>query len=228
VFGAGLRGTWVTSREATDHLSQTQITDVNTAVTNAGQQGGNSAFTSLQNLLTQLPGKQGRDLSNEMHTIQANAQRAAAPSEYNHEGYNQYPGPSQYPQRPGHYPQGYNQGYQGGYPQQGYNQPAYNQGYDPRGPSAGQGYDSRAGGQGGMSDMLNSQSGEFDPEEIAAQIYPILAFRDRVVKAISSTIEKVRSLAFFSYCPNPDLGVLVCGWVLILDSWVREVSGEDH
>jgi len=79
-----------------------------------------------------------------------------------------------------------------------------------------------------MSDMLNSQSGEFDPEEIAAQIYPILAFRDRVVKAISSTIEKVRSLAFFSYCPNPDLGVLVCGWVLILDSWVREVSGEDH
>jgi hypothetical protein len=42
-----------------------------------------------------------------------------------------------------------------------------------------------------MSDMLNSQSGEFDPEEIAAKIYPILAFRDRVVKAISSTIEKV-------------------------------------
>ena len=44
-----------------------------------------------------------------------------------------------------------------------------------------------------MSDMLNSQSGEFDPEEIARKIYPILAFRDRVVKAISSTIEKVHN-----------------------------------
>ena len=41
--------------------------------------------------------------------------------------------------------------------------------------------------------MLNSQSGEFDPEEIARKIYPILAFRDRVVKAISSTIEKVHN-----------------------------------
>ena len=38
------------------------------------------------------------------------------------------------------------------------------------------------------------QSGDFDPEVIAQQIYPILAFRDRVVKAISNTIEKVLSL----------------------------------
>ena len=53
--------------------------------------------------------------------------------------------------------------------------------------------------------MLNSQSGEFDPEEIARKIYPILAFRDRVVKAISSTIEKVHNLLScdFHHTPLP-------------------------
>ena len=34
----------------------------------------------------------------------------------------------------------------------------------------------------------------FDPVQTAARIYPILAFRDRVVKAISATIEKVPGL----------------------------------
>jgi hypothetical protein len=52
-----------------------------------------------------------------------------------------------------------------------------------------------------MSDMLNSQSGDFDPEEIARKIYPILAFRDRVVKAISSTIEKVYICPLEFYIP---------------------------
>jgi len=117
-------------REATDHLSQTQITDVNVAVTNAGAQGGSSIFTSLQNLLGQLPGHQGRDMANEMHGIQANSARMAQK-------------------------------------QQSKN------------------YDTRAGG--------DLQSGDLDPEVIAQQIYPILAFRDRVVKAISNTIDKVPS-----------------------------------
>ena len=99
------------------------------------------------------------------------------------------------------YQQGYNQGGYQGYQQQGYEQGGYHQGYDQGyATRAGPGYEAqgyqgdRAPGPGGMSDMLNSQSGEFDPEEIARKIYPILAFRDRVVKAISNTIEKV---------PNP-------------------------
>jgi hypothetical protein len=85
----------------------------------------------LQNLLGQLPGREGRDLSNEMHSIQANA--------------------SQMSQR--------------------------SRGYD--------------GSRAGPTEALSTQSGEFDPEEIASKIYPILEFRDRVVKAISNTIEKV-------------------------------------
>jgi hypothetical protein len=112
------------AREATDHLSQTQISDVSSAVTHASTQGGSSAFTTLQNLMGQIPGHQGRELSREMSDIQSNA-------------------------------------------------------------NAQRSYNERAG----ISNL--SQAGEFDPEEIARQIYPILAFRDRVVKAISNTIEKV-------------------------------------
>ena len=119
-------------REASDHLSQTQISDVNVAVTNASAQGGNSAFTKLQQLLGQLPGHQGRDMANEMHGIQANSARMA--------------------------------------------QRQRSRDFDPR--------------------AFDSQSGDLDPEVIAQQIYPILAFRDRVVKFISSTIEKVVSSVF--------------------------------
>jgi hypothetical protein len=114
-------------REATDHLSQTQISDVNVAVTNAGAQGGNSAFTSLQNLLGELPGHQGRIMANEMNGIQSNSARMA--------------------QR-----------------------------------QRSRDFDTRA---------FDLQSGDLDPEVIAQQIYPILEFRDRVVKFISNTIEKV-------------------------------------
>lgn len=117
-------------REATDHLSQTQISDLNVAVTSASAQGGNSAFTSLQGLLGQLPGHQGRDMANEMNRIESNSARMAQTQRSRD-------------------------------------------------------FDTSARG------TFDLQSGDLDPEVIAQQIYPILAFRDRVVKAISNTIEKV-------------------------------------
>ena len=94
-------------------------------MTNAGQQGGNSAFTTLQSLMGQVPGHQARDLSNEMRSVQATASRA----------------------------------------------PDLRRDY------------ARA----------SSQTGEFDPEKIAEEIYPILEFRDRVVKFIDNTIDKVQT-----------------------------------
>lgn len=111
--------------EATDHLSQTQITDVNTAVTSAAasNQEGESPFTKLQSLIEKLPDHKSRDLTNEMHSLQQNSDRARSQN-------------------------------------------------------------TRAGG----FDL--SQAGDVDPEEIAKKIYPILRFRDRVVKTISMTIEK--------------------------------------
>jgi len=111
--------------EATDHLSQTQISDVNTAVTSAAaNQGGESPFTKLRQLLEKLPDHKSRDLTNEMHSLQQNSDWARSQN-------------------------------------------------------------TRAGG----FDL--SQTGDVDPEEIAQKIYPILRFRDRVVKTISVTIEKV-------------------------------------
>jgi len=129
--------------EATDHLSQTQISDVNVAVTNAGAQGGHSAFTSLQHLFGQLPGHTGRELSNECQSLHENSARMA---------------------------QMERSGDAGG----------------PRGD-----YGSRA-----AESNLEFQTGEFDPEVIAQQIYPILVFRDRVVKAINNTLDKVQSIPF--------------------------------
>ena len=109
-------------------MSQTQISDVNVAVTNASAQGGNSAFSSLQNLLGEMPGRQGRAMANEMNGIQSNSARMA--------------------------------------------QRQQSRNFDTRG-------------------TFDLQSGDLDPEVIAQEIYPILEFRDRVVKAISNTIEKV-------------------------------------
>jgi len=112
--------------EATDHLSQTQISDVNSAVTNAAASGSGaeSPFTKLQHLLEKMPDRKSRELTSEMNNLQRNAEGARA-----------------------------------------------------------QNY--RAGG------LDLSQAGELDPEEIAQKIYPILKFRDQVVKTISMTIEKV-------------------------------------
>lgn len=147
-----------------------------------------------------------------MHSIQTNAQRAQPGARGTETGQSQgYPQQGYPPQG---YQQGYNQGGNQGYQQQGYEQGGYHQGYDQGyATRAAPGYEAqgyqgdRASGSGGMSDMLNSQSGEFDPEEVARKIYPILAFRDRVVKAISSTIEKVHnppSMQFPQYPSSRD------------------------
>jgi hypothetical protein len=115
--------------EATDHLSQIQISDVNAAVSNASSQGGlNSALTVLQKLCAQLPAghQAARELARECERIQESVSRMTVKS--------------------------------------------------------------RAVETGRLRD---TQTGDFDPEKIAEEIYPILVFRDRVVKAISNTLEKV-------------------------------------
>ena len=50
----------------------------------------------------------------------------------------------------------------------------------------------RAGGPPGPG--IPGMSPDFDPQETARKIYPILEFRDKVVKAISATIEKIPGL----------------------------------
>jgi hypothetical protein len=48
------------------------------------------------------------------------------------------------------------------------------------------------GGMRDVGDVRSSQTGEMDPEKIAQEIYPILRFRDRVVKAINKALDKVQ------------------------------------
>lgn len=131
-LGMNLWSCGVNGREATDHLSQTQISDVNAAVTNASAKGGNSAFTLLQKLFGELPGHQGREFSSEMPGIQTGASRTANARKSSDFTY-----------------------------------------------------------QVGKSSPFELQSGDLDPEKIAQEIYPILEFRDRVVKFINNTIDKV-------------------------------------
>lgn len=50
---------------------------------------------------------------------------------------------------------------------------------------------SRAGGTAGRLFGLNA---DMEPQEIAKQIYPILEFRDKIVKAITATIAKIPGL----------------------------------
>ena len=47
---------------------------------------------------------------------------------------------------------------------------------------------------GGPGPGIPGMSANFDPQKTAAQIYPILEFRDKVVRAISATIEKIPGL----------------------------------
>ena len=47
---------------------------------------------------------------------------------------------------------------------------------------------------GGPGPGIPGMSPNFDPQKTAAQIYPILEFRDKVVRAISATIEKIPGL----------------------------------
>ena len=138
-------------------MSQTQISDVNAAVTNAGAQGGNSAFTKLQSLLQQVPGGKARELSSECSSLQRSSEERAAYVQRSRSG-------------------------MGG----------------DRGPVA-----DRSG--------WDLQTGDFDPEKIAQEIYPILKFRDQVVKFIESTLEKVNPPSHI-FLSGKLKGIRFLGW----------------
>lgn len=122
--------------EAEDHLSQTQIDDVNTAVHNASlQSANNTAFNSLAGLLGQLPGQTGRELENECRGLQEQGRSRSMTIR-----------------------------------------------------------DMEQRGGGDWNRTWQMQTGEMDPERIAREIYPILVFRDKVVKFIDNILDKVLSL----------------------------------
>ncbi|KAK6385035.1 hypothetical protein LTS17_002598 [Exophiala oligosperma] len=129
---------------------------------------------------------------------QSQHQQWTDPSQQNFNAHDQYPGgqhnwqqPQQAPQQSwGQHqqPQQWDQPAQGQQGQQGqqWNQP---QEQHTQQATPAQASQQQPSAQGGLPGMPN-----FDPAKTIAQIYPILAFRDKVVRAISAIIEKIPGL----------------------------------
>ena len=149
--------------EATDHITQSEVDEVNTALADAlttNKKGGGSSCSALTDVLGKVPGTSG--LIQEAHALQAasDAQAAAnAGHGYRSGGYDDY---SSSRADPAH------------------------QGAPPT-------FDAPPGSVGGPPGP-NIPGTNTDPATIVPKIYPILEFRDKVVRNISAVIEKIPGL----------------------------------
>lgn len=148
--------------EATDHITQSEVDEVNTALSDAltsNTKGGGSSCSALTDVLGKVPGTSG--LIQEAQSLQAASDAQAAANA-------------------GH-------GYRSG-------------GYDDYSSS-------RAGGQHQGAPTFDAPPGSVggppgpnipgtntDPATVIPKIYPILEFRDKVVRNISAIIEKIPGL----------------------------------
>lgn len=77
------------------------------------------------------------------------------------------------------------------------------------------------------TNIIPGMSPNFDPVKVAAQIYPILEFRDKIVKAISSTISKIPGLEKLLEHISETLTAFVLGLLAPFVRWVlRSVGAE--
>lgn len=154
--------------EATDHITQSEVDEMNTALSDAltsnkkgGSGGSGSPCSLLTDALGKVPGTGG--LIQEAHSLQAasDAQAAANATHRGVGGYDDYSssrasGPGQYQQQP-------------------------------------MTFDAPPGSVGGPPgpDIPGTNT---DPATIIPKIYPILEFRDKVVRNISAIISKIPGL----------------------------------
>ena len=203
--------------EATDHFTQSEVNEMDNALGTAETAAQSSnPLTTLVKLLAKVPGT--RDLCSEAERLQAasqaqsraNAQGGfssrAEPGDWNQsqqqsqqmygQGYNQ---PTW--QQPQHQDWGQQQNqYQdasSAYPsgQHNWNQPSQQQQYT----SSQSTQQPQLAPQSTQQQQANNPSTpaalqNIDPAKTMAQIYPILVFRDKVVRTISSVIEKIPGL----------------------------------
>lgn len=150
--------------EATDHITQSEVDEVNTALSDAltnNKKGGGSSCSALTDILGKVPGTSG--LINEAQSLQAASDAQAAANA-------------------GH-------GYRSG----GYDDfsssradPGQHQGAPPT-------FDAPPGSVGGPPGP-NIPGTNTDPATVIPKIYPILEFRDKVVRNISAIVEKIPGL----------------------------------
>ncbi|KAF2120837.1 heterokaryon incompatibility protein Het-C-domain-containing protein [Lophiotrema nucula] len=149
--------------EATDHITQSEVDQVNTALADAitnNKRGGESSCTALTDVLSKVPGTGG--LVQEALSLQATSDAQAA--------------------------QNAQRGMGGGYDDYGSSR-AGPQGHQQQ-PMT---FDAPPGSVGGPPGP-NLPGTNMDPSTIIPRIYPILEFRDKVVRNISAIISKIPGL----------------------------------
>jgi hypothetical protein len=162
--------------EATDHITSSEIDEVNTALVDAvssnstgkrGPGGESSACSGLIDVLSKVPGT--GNLISEAQALQAASDAQAASNARSGGGYDNYGS------RSGGYDDfGSRAGGQGGHQQP---------------PS----FDAPPGSVGGPPGP-NIPGTDTDPATIIPKIYPILVFRDNVVRSISAIVSKIPGL----------------------------------
>ncbi|KAL2837172.1 heterokaryon incompatibility protein Het-C-domain-containing protein [Aspergillus pseudoustus] len=150
--------------EATDHVTQSEINEMDNALGDAQSSSSANSLSSLTGLLGKVPGC--GDLVAEAQALQ---QRSDAQQSSNTHS-----------------------GSRSGYPAQ-----EFTRGFDDSERSRGGYEQSRASAPSGTN--MGKPTGlpgmpDFNPADTIAKIYPILEFRDKVVRRISSVIEKIPGL----------------------------------
>ena len=185
--------------EATDHLSQSEVDeldktlgDAQTSQNDGGSSrdfdssGGSSGLSNLTSLLSQIPG--AGDLSREAGDLQA----ASAEQERRNQARDFNPGTRDFSSGTRDFSSGtrdFNSGTRD-----------FNSGmrdFDPGMGSLGRPQTSFAappGSQGGPPGPGLPGMPDFDPQATVKKIYPILQFRDKVVRSLEKTIEKIPGL----------------------------------
>lgn len=200
--------------EATDHFTQSEINEMDNALGSAQSSQSSSLCKNLINLLSKIPGTSA--LCAEAEKLQASSQAQAAAgggtravgdydqqagwqdpnAGYQQPQWNQHPPQPQWgqPQQPPQWgqnpqpqwnqpPPHQNQWDHQAHEQSNQQPPQWNQ-LPPHQQTA-----STANPGAGLPGLPN-----FDPSKTVAQIYPILIFRDKVVRTISSIISKIPGL----------------------------------
>ncbi|EED18178.1 HET-C domain protein HetC [Talaromyces stipitatus ATCC 10500] len=174
--------------EANDHFTQSELNEADNTLLGAESNQQSPAINTLTSLLGKIPGT--KELVDEAEELQQRSNRQAEANRNRHvntgyatsRGVDDYPIPSYDQTR---------------VPADHYQSSHYGQS---RGPAGGYGsneYDQSRGPSDFQSNQQTSKvSGlpDIDPQKTVEQIYPILEFRDKVVRRISSIVEKIPGL----------------------------------
>ncbi|PYI14630.1 heterokaryon incompatibility Het-C [Aspergillus violaceofuscus CBS 115571] len=166
--------------EATDHFTQSEVNEMDIALGDAQNNSSANALGAFTNLLGGIPGT--KDLVEEAEELKrrSEAQESANRSGGARQGYGSSRGLED------DYGASRSRGFDDDY------QSSRSRGFDDEKPSSYRAGESArpqsSGGSGG------SALPDFDPNQTIAQIYPILEFRDKVVRKLTSIIEKIPGL----------------------------------